>query len=133
MKKLIAVLGFVAAIQGYSGHSAAQTELSPEAKAKKASEDAQWAREVTAVSRLRKGIKNPASFNLEQALRMEDGTLCLSYRATNSFNAVVPARAVITDKAITTSDNEARLVPLWNKLCGGRKGTDISYIRRALH
>jgi hypothetical protein len=77
-------------------------------------------------------MKNPASFKLEQASRMKDGTLCLSYRATNSFNAIVPGRAVISKTTIATSDDESRFVPLWNKLCANKSGEDISYIRRAL-
>ena len=107
-------------------------EMSPEEKAKKAADDARWVREVVTVSQLRKSMKNPASFNLEQALRMKDGTLCLSYRATNSFNAIVPGRAVISKTTIATSDDESRFVPLWNKLCANKGGEDISYIRRAL-
>ena len=107
-------------------------EMSPEEKAKKAADDARWVREVVTMSQLRKSMKNPASFNLEQALRMKDGTLCLSYRATNSFNAIVPGQAVISKTTIATSDDKSRLVPLWNKLCANKSGEDISYIRRAL-
>jgi hypothetical protein len=143
---LVLVIGYVAFFSWYYSDVGApatatmtvpppatvRPEPSAEEKAKKAAEDAQWQREVIAVSQLRKGMKNPTSFNLEQALRMADGTLCLSYRATNSFNAIVPGRAVVSKTAITTSDNESRFTPLWNKLCGGKSGTDITYIRRAL-
>jgi hypothetical protein len=75
-------------------------------------------------------MKNPDSFKLESAIRV-DGNLCLTYRATNSFNAVVPGRAVITEKRISTSD-EANFGPIWNSRCGGKSGTDVSYIRLAI-
>jgi hypothetical protein len=103
-------------------------EPTPEQKA----EEARWQRDVLAVRQLRAGMKNPDSFKLEQALRMDDGSLCLSYRATNSFNAIVPGNAVIADNTIRTSDNRERFAPVWNKRCAKKSGRDITYIRRAL-
>jgi hypothetical protein len=104
----------------------------PEQKAKKAAEEAQFQRDVLAVKLLRSGMKNPDSFKLEQALRMPDGTLCLTYRATNSFNAIVPGHAVVSKDRIATSDSGGAFTSVWNKLCANKNGTDITYIRQAV-
>jgi hypothetical protein len=90
-----------------------------------------WSRDIALVKTVRQSMKNPASFQLEQAIHMDDGTLCLTYRATNSFNAIVPGRTVIA-KGKTVSSGESNFVPFWNKHCGGKTGTDISYIRAAI-
>ena len=37
-------------------------------------------------------MKNPELFVLSTALEMDDGTLCVMYRATNSFDAIVPGK-----------------------------------------
>jgi hypothetical protein len=101
-------------------------------EAKKAAEQQQWLRDVVLVRAVRDSIKNPASFQLEEIHRMDDGTtLCLTYRATNSFNAVIPGRTVITNNKAASSGEEG-FAPLWNKLCSGKMGTDISYIRHAI-
>jgi threonyl-tRNA synthetase len=114
-------------------------ELTPEQhaekaakEAEKAAKEAQFQRDVLAVRQLRANMKNPESFKLEEALRMSDGTLCLTYRATNSFNAIVPGQAVISKTRITTSDTRERLVSAWNKLCANKSGSNITYIRQAL-
>jgi hypothetical protein len=114
-------------------------ELTPEQKAeeaakkaKAAAEEAQWRAAVLAVRQLRSSMKNPDSFKLEEALRMDDGSLCLSYRATNSFNALVPGQAVITKKAFVTSDTRDRFAPVWNKHCANKAGAVVTHMRHAL-
>jgi hypothetical protein len=97
-------------------------------KAKKAAEERQWIKEVLLIRALRSNMKNPTTFKLEEALRMKDGTLCLTYRAANSFNATVLERAVIN----TNTTGASTEVTAWNKYCGGKSGTDISYIRQAI-
>lgn len=54
---------------------------------------------------------------------MDDGVLCVEYRATNSFNATITEHKAIT-KAAAFAD--------WNKACGGKTGKDVSYLRHAL-
>lgn len=88
-----------------------------------------WA--VLSVRQIRDTMKNPDSFRLEQAIRMEDGTLCVSYRAQNAFNAVIPGKAVVTEKRIVTSDRE-EFAETWNRRCAQKAGTDMRYIRTAL-
>jgi hypothetical protein len=101
-------------------------------KEKKAAEEAQWVREVLAVRQLRSSMHNPNSFTIESALRMNDGTLCLTYRAANAFNALRLGRAVIDAKRIATSDDPDRFSGAWNHLCANKTGTDIKYIRLAI-
>jgi hypothetical protein len=114
-------------------------ELTPEQKAeqaaKKAFEDAeakQFARDVLAVRRLQAAMKNPASFRFERASRMEDGTLCVFYRATNSFNAIVPGQAVITSNQIVVSDDRDRFIPAWNRRCANKPNTNVDEIKHFL-
>lgn len=107
-------------------------EREQKAKARKAAEEARWVRDVLVIRQLRSSMHNPNSFTIESALRMDDGTLCLTYRATNAFNALRLGRAVIDAKRIATSDDPDRFSGVWNRLCANKTGTDISYIRRAL-
>ena len=117
----------------------APIELTPEQKAeqvaKKAKEDAdnaKFARDVAAVRQLKSSMKNPASFDLEEAIRMDDGTLCVSYRARNSFNAVIPGEAVITKDRIYSSDKRSSFVAQYNKLCANKSGRNMRHIRAVL-
>jgi hypothetical protein len=89
-------------------------------------------RYVALVATLKKSMKNPASFQLEQAMRIKEGTLCLQYRATNSFNAIVPSQAVIVNNKITVKDHSDNFAGVWNKHCAGKSGDDWKHIRRAL-
>ena len=58
-------------------------ELAPEQKAEQAArkakedvENARFARDVAVVRQLKSSLKNPASFDLEQATWMDEGSLC---------------------------------------------------------
>jgi hypothetical protein len=82
-------------------------------------------RDLIAVEQLRSAMKDPSSFKISQALRMGDGTLCLIYRATNSFNATIPGEAVITEKTLVTSDDESHFASSWNSHCAHKSGKDI--------
>ncbi len=101
-------------------------------KAKEDEENRKFARDVAVVRQLRSSMKNPASFDLETANRVDDGTLCVSYRATNSFNAIIPGEAVITKDKIYTSDNRERFVAEWNKRCANKSGKNLRHIRMML-
>lgn len=114
-------------------------ELTPEQKAEQAAkkaendaENARFARDVAVVRQLKSSMKNPASFDLEDAIRMDDGTLCLSYRTTNSFNAVIFGEAVITKERIYTSDNRTSYVAQYKKLCANKAGKRMRHMRWAL-
>lgn len=90
--------------------------------------DAQFSSASLVVRRLKASMNNPDSFELTQALEMKDGTLCLTYRARNGFNALVLNRAVVNSKVVATSDQEDFSF-IWNKQCGGKSGDDITSIK----
>ena len=78
-------------------------------------------------------MKNPKSFDLETAIELPDGTLCVTYRATNSFNAIVPGQAVLSLKGNSVmSDDREKFPARWNATCAKKSGKDIAYIRQAL-
>ena len=107
-------------------------EQKAEQAAKKAKDDidnAKFYRDVAVVRQLKASMKNPASFELEEAIRMDDGTLCISYRARNSFNAVIPGEAVITKDRIYTSDNRSSFAAQNKKLCANKSGRNMIHIR----
>ena len=95
----------------------------PKTPEQKAAEEARFQLDALKIRAMREKMKNPASFKLLQAARMDSGALCVVYRATNGFNAVVTEQKAI---AVNGSLGD------WNKLCAGKSGEDISYIRQAL-
>lgn len=104
----------------------------PEIKAKRDAEEATFQRHVAAVRKLRASMKNPASFSLEDAILTPEGALCVVYRATNSFNAIVPGQAVVYRGQITTSDSGDQFRTRWNTRCFKKRGEDMKHIRWAL-
>lgn len=110
-------------------------EQKAEQAAKKVKDDAEnirFAQDVASVRQLKLSMKNPASFDLVDAIRMDDGTLCLTYRATNSFNAIMTGEAVITKDRILTSDSRSRFVAEHKKRCANKYGKGMRHIRWAL-
>ena len=91
--------------------------------AEKAKNEAEFQLVVSRLRSLKASTKNPGSFELVEALLMDDGTLCAVYRGTNSFNAVVTE-----NKAIS---KDPRVVD-WNRFCAGKSGKDMKYARQAL-
>lgn len=87
---------------------------------------------VAAVKRLRAAMKNPRSFELVDAMQTPDGTLCVVYRATNSFNAVVPGQAIVRAGKISTSAQGDEFRDQWNARCYKKRGEDMVHIRQAL-
>lgn len=103
-----------------------QAQKSPAQLAAEAKKEADFQRVVAGAKMLRAQTKNPKSFELNSALLMADGTICYQYRATNSFNAVVPGLFVLSNTKSSSQPND------WNKYCGGKSGDDMSYARQAL-
>jgi hypothetical protein len=117
-------------------------ELTPEQKAHnakvyaqhKAAEELAERRflEAARVARaLKASMKNPRSFELVETLRMDSGALCFTYRATNSFNAVVPGHAVYHGGSIVASGHDG-FTARWNRHCGGKTGTAVRGLAYAL-
>lgn len=96
-------------------------QLAVEAREEKAFQDvvrvAQW---------LKSRAKNPDSFNLVYAGRSSTGAVCVEYRATNSFNAVITERYVMSNEVSGAS------AELWNAHCSQRAMQDFTYARQAL-
>lgn len=86
-------------------------------------ENAKFTLDVAKVRALKSSLKNPASFELVQAGRLDNGTLCVIYRGTNSFNAIVTEQKAVLANG-TIGD--------WNKNCGGKSGEDVTRVKHAL-
>lgn len=72
---------------------------------------------------LKNAVKNPASFELVSASYTAKHVVCIEYRATNSFNAVVPGNYV---SLFGIGSAKARD---WNKYCAHQNVTDYSNVR----
>lgn len=106
-----------------------QAQKAPDPK--EAEREAQWRRDVLNIRILKRSLHNPDSFRLEQATRMKDGTVCVTFRATNAFSALVLGQAVIrSDKIVSTGHPDA--TALWNRYCGGKTGENLNHIRQAI-
>lgn len=112
--------------------AAAEAAMSPAEKASaalartaKERKEQAWQESVAlaraAVATVRAGMKDPSSFSLSEAVAVDSGAVCLSYRAKNSFGAIVPgfASAASGAKAVSTSATD------WNRLCGKKSGSDL--------
>ena len=99
---------------------------SAEQLAAEQAKEALFQKVVLGAKLLKKGMKNPASFQLVSAAVMSDGSICYEYRGTNSFNATVLERYVVSSKG-GSKDGGA-----WNKYCGGKSGEDFTHAKHAL-
>lgn len=89
--------------------------------------EARFQQTLRVVKTLKEAMKNPDSFQIDQALANDDGTLvCIVYRAQNSFGAIT------RDAAIYYKEKLSQNPDIFNKHCGGKALYDISYVRQAL-
>jgi hypothetical protein len=74
---------------------------------------------------VRGSLKNPKSFELVQVLVQSGNTVCMTYRGTNAFNAVVPGQAVRQGTNYWVSDDGADFRKRWEMHCAraGRNQT----------
>jgi len=89
----------------------------------KAKKEAEFQSVVSRLRALKASTKNPNSFEIVTAILMNDGTLCATYRGTNSFNAVITE-----NKAVAKN---LKIVG-WNRFCGGKSGRDMKSAQYAL-
>lgn len=82
--------------------------------------------EVGALLHIKNNMKNPASFELVSFIRTPADTLCITYRGTNSFNAVVTQRHTINNNTNSASPQD------WAQHCQDRAGEDVSKAKYAL-
>lgn len=92
-------------------------------RAIKAGREADFQFAVRAAKGVKLGMKNPASFELVSATLIHTGALCMNFRGTNSFNAVVTQSAVVR-RDFAMGD--------WSADCTGKAGQDMMLIRHAL-
>jgi hypothetical protein len=83
----VILVGAAIALSG--GKSEPKPPPTPEARAAAEKASADSAADLARVCVLRQALKNPDSFKLVQAIRTAAGELCVEYRGTNSFNAVI--------------------------------------------
>lgn len=81
---------------------------------------------------VRRQVKNPKSFDLAAAIIQGDGTVCMTYRATNSFNAVVPAQAIRQAATYWVSESDVGFAQRWRSLCAGRGRDETRMVQRFL-
>lgn len=98
----------------------AKTPEQIQADAKKEADFQDAANKIRALKQV---MKNPDSFELVEAVRIPGGTICVIYRATNSFNAKITEHKAITSGAKVVDYATA---------CHGKTGDNISSVRHAL-
>lgn len=100
-----------------------EASKTPEQRAQEAKKEAEFQSVVSRLRALKASTKNPNSFEIVSAILMNDGTLCATYRGTNSFNAVITENQAVA-KNLKIVD--------WNRFCGGKSGRDMKYAKHAL-
>lgn len=106
-----------------ASEAAAAAAVKVAADAAKARAEAEFQFGVLATKLVRDSMKNPASFEFVKAGIVEKGALCLTYRATNSFNAVITDQIAITRRLAKGN---------WNKECGGKTMPSFNHIKYAI-
>lgn len=85
--------------------------------------DKKFQHDVVILKALKESFNNPTSFELVNAFRLDDGTLCIKVRGSNSFNAIITKFL-----AISSTGHEMN----FENACSGKSGEDITYIKQAL-
>lgn len=82
---------------------------------------------IFALKKLRLNAKNPNSFSLDQFLIFPGGVTCIDYHAVNSFNAIVPGKAIYdpASKTLLSLDTHGnKFVKKYNETCTKKGGKD---------
>jgi hypothetical protein len=95
----------------------------PAAEAQKNKSDNELNIVLNVARALKSAVKNPASFELVSAGYSAGRAVCIEYRATNSFNAIVPGNYVSLHGAGSAKAKD------WNKYCARQHVTDYSNAR----
>jgi DNA-directed RNA polymerase subunit RPC12/RpoP len=118
--------------------AALQAQMTPEQRAAdqaakvkkeadKAKKEGEFQRAVTGASALKRGSKNPASFDLNNAFITQAGAMCFTFSGTNSFNATVPGYAVEVAGKLRSDDPAS-----WNKHCAEKTGQSYRHASLAI-
>lgn len=126
---MFAALALVLLIAGLSKPSSSpQPPQKPKTAAEEARDQARGMA-IEATKQLRDAMNDPASFQLDQALFMDDNSACYLYRARNGFNALRQSTAVFTGTQVLIPGSKGYNAA-WNRHCEGRHGEDVTaYIR----
>jgi hypothetical protein len=118
---LMIVIFVIGKCSSYSQQSSSrkQAERTPE----QIESDAKFSRDVGMLKAFSRTLHNPDSLKIESVIRLPDDSLCVEYRATNKFNALILSQLVIL------KDGK---IGVWNTHCAGKSGVNITYIRTAL-
>lgn len=95
----------------------------PEKTPEQIESELKFNRDAAFLRSFKKTLHNPSSLEIESVLRMPDDSLCVEYRATNKFNALILSQLVIL------KDGN---IGKWGAHCAGKSGKNITYIRRML-
>ena len=99
-----------------------------EAAAEKARVEREMRRVYGALSVTRASMKNPKAFEVSRAdLVPSTGAVCMAFHSTNSFNAVVPGRMVLTPSDELRDDDAT-----WRKHCAGKEIVDYARVAKVL-
>jgi hypothetical protein len=98
-------------------------KLTPEEQALESKKEEEFQRALATIVALKNSLDNPKSFELVDALITKDGTLCVVYRGSNAFGAIITKQHVFT--ATSNSDSSQS----WNRHCAGKEGRSVRHIR----
>lgn len=122
----VIVVGFVALLMTAIVVTCAAPSTSSSTAPSDPAEERRFDEEVGALLYLKRNMKNPSSFELVDFIRTPADSLCITYRGTNSFNAIFTKRHVINDTTNNDTDEA------WQAYCAGRSGKDVSKAKYAL-
>ena len=104
-----------------------QPVKTPEQIALEAKADGEIQAAIVMGKAIKASMKNPASFKLKSFLIYPGGATCYEYSGANSFNAVIPGRAVYLPaktKVLTQDADGNRFVKAWNDICTKSGGAE---------
>jgi hypothetical protein len=90
-----------------------------------------WKVAILAMRGLKASLHDPNSLEVLQVLRMNDKSLCITYRARNGFNALRQSHTVVAPRS-AASEGDPRFYSLWNRHCNGKHGEDITEVKYAI-
>jgi hypothetical protein len=108
--------------------------VSAEDATKKAAAEADrneaFARASTGASQLKRRMRNPDSFVLEQAVAMKPGnSVCYLFRSQNGFGGMDRSKAVLTpDGKTLLLPDSANFEAVWKRECVKKAGEDLTRI-----
>lgn len=123
----------LAMLGGIGAMVAQQSDAPPDPKQQQDFSDLQIA--VALARDVRDSLKNPPSFDLVNAVIQGDGSVCMVYRATNSFGGVVTAQAVRPSRGTTywTSDSDrAAFKKQWSAACSKPGRDEARMVKRMM-